>query len=180
MDGMQIELFICWQKLGELKEKAPQLRWNHLNNCIKKAEIREDAENVTAIQKIPKEEANKSWWKYVHCSTRKPRGGNVVSIKVPIDGGPEVREFTTKENLTRQVRKIQTYLLYSFCSGQLFDSLSLLGDIEQILEGTCVFLSDMDLATKLLLEEAAMPFSKLTSEKLKSYVMVDDFRTSIG
>ena len=53
------------------------------------------------------------------------------------------------------------------------------GDTEAaraILEGTYVYSPDIDPATKLLLEEAAMTYAKMPAEEIATYVTVEDFQ----
>ena len=53
------------------------------------------------------------------------------------------------------------------------------GDTEAaraILEGTYVYPPDIDPATKLLLEEAAMTYAKMPAEEIATYVTVEDFQ----
>ena len=64
------------------------------------------------------------------------------------------------------------------CSGKIFDDIGFLGDTEdarRILEGTYTYPTDTDPATRLLLEEAAITFAKLSKEQVATYVTVDDF-----
>ena len=65
------------------------------------------------------------------------------------------------------------------CSGKLFDDIGFLGDtqaVKEILEGTYVFEQDVDPATKLLFEEAAITYAAMSNEEVATYVTVEDFQ----
>ena len=48
--------------------------------------------------------------------------------------------------------------------------------MQQILEGTYIFLAGTDPATKLLLEEAVITYYKLSQEEVATYIMADDYQ----
>ena len=105
-------------------------------------------------------------------SSGNPRCGPVLSVKVNLEDSLEesTKEFTTKEGVFLQVKKhLSERFRLAFtapsCSGALFDGIGFLGEteaVQQILECTYVFPSGTDPATKLLLEEAAFTYSKLS------------------
>ena len=83
-----------------------------------------------------------------------------------------------------QVKKNLSECLYlsstaPLCAGALFDGISFLVDTEamqQILEGTDVFLAGTDQAMKILLKETAITYSKLSQEEVATYVTADNFQ----
>ena len=103
---------------------------------------------------------------------------------VNTEGDEQFEEFFTEDEV---FQKVSTNLSECFrlafsapaYKGKLFDDIGFLGDIDvarQILEGTYVFPPDIDPATKLLFEEAAITFAQLSKEEVASYVTVDDFQ----
>ena len=118
-------------------------------------------------------------------STTKPRqGGAVLSVRVKSTTGGEDETFESETGIFESVK---THLSDRFrlafsapsCSGQLFDDIGYIGDTEttqQILEGTYVFPADLDPATKLLLEEAAITYASMSKEDVANYVSVADFQ----
>ena len=47
---------------------------------------------------------------------------------------------------------------------------------EQMLEGTCNYLPNLDPATRLLFEEATITYSEMPKEELATYVTVEDYQ----
>ena len=83
--------------------------------------------------------------------------------------------------------KVNTNLSERFCKAftapcyksKLFDTIGFIGDTEctsQIPEGTYIFPKDTDMATRLLLEEAAVTFKKLSGKEVSSYVTMNHFQ----
>ena len=107
-----------------------------------------------------------------------------MSTRVPIPGTNESEEFTSEDDLFKKVsenlsERFRLALSASVCSGKVFDDIGFLGNTEssqQVLKGTCTFLDDTDPVTRLLLEEAAITYSKLTKKEVASYMIVDDFQ----
>ena len=109
----------------------------------------------------------------------------MLLVKVDLEDSLEesTEEFTTKDGVFLQVKKnLSERFCLAFtaplCSGALFDGIGFLGDteaVQQILEGAYVFPASTNPATKLLLEEAAIEYSKLSQEEFMTYVAADDF-----
>ena len=101
-----------------------------------------------------------------------------------MDRGGETQEYDTKEGVFAEVKKnLSERFRLAFtapsCSGPLFNNIGFLGDteaVQHILEGTYVFPAETDTATKLLLEEAAISYSKLSNEEVETYVTAEDFQ----
>ena len=69
LDDVEIELFICHQNIDKLKYCAPKLRVEHLRACLKKSKDKKQEEQIKHIERILKEESNKSRWRQVNRST---------------------------------------------------------------------------------------------------------------
>lgn len=186
-EDLNIEIFLCYRKIEELKPKAPKLRRDHLNARLKEAKEENDLERVLAIQAILRRESDKKRWKRINRTQGKSQGRSVVSVKVPAPTEEDPDAYTeyntaegifsaTSDNLADRFRLAFTAPCYS---GKLFDDIGYLGDTEasrQILEGTYEFDPDEDPGTRLLLEEAAITFSQMSGEEIATYVTVDDFQ----
>ena len=102
LDDVEIEIFICGQKIDDLRAHAPKMRIEHLRLCLAKAKEEQREDKAASIVRILRKEANKKRWRRVNRSTRKPQGGAVVAVKVPTaEGHVEVTSeddiFTNKK-----------------------------------------------------------------------------------
>jgi len=106
----------------------------------------------------------------------------VTSVKVPTAEGYE--EYETEADVITHVSiNLSDQLCLAFaapcCNGPLFDDIGFMGDSEavlQILEGTYNYSSRTDPAIQLLLEEAAITYSKLSADEISAYVTAEDFQ----
>ena len=180
---VDLEIHICNKKLKEYAPQAAEMRRKHLKECLQKARDSEDDDKAAAILRILHREAIRARWKRVNYSSRKPKGRAVMSVKVKQDDG-ETEEISTEDGIFLTVSKTMSErfrLAFSAPAyrGKLFDDIGFLGDTEAaaaILNGTYVFPPGTDPATKLLLEEAAITFGKMSSEEVATYVSVEDFQ----
>ena len=93
-------------------------------------------------------------------------------------------EVNTKEGIFEHVSKhLSDRFRLAFTakcySGKLFDDIGFLGNTEaarSILVGTCNYPPDLDPATRLLFEEAAITYTKMPKEELATYVTVENFQ----
>ena len=116
-------------------------------------------------------------------STGWKRGSLTIAVKVPTaDGG--VGEFKTKDGVFLAVSKtltkrFQSSLVAQCHRGAFYEDIGHLADgpvAQQILEGTCVYPSDLDPATRLLFEEAATTYAALSPTEVATYVTLEDFQ----
>ena len=119
---------------------------------------------------------------------KKARAATSVRVlrQVATEEGEEAgfEEFKTEDGVFLEVSKeLSSSFRRDFSapcySGGLFDDIGFLGDTvaaRQILEGTYEFPPDTDPATKLLFEEAAHTFAKLSNEEIATFVSVEDFQ----
>jgi len=179
---VEMDLFICEKQIEELQLKAPQYRREHLNNRRRLAIEKGDEKAAAAILKILHRESTRKRWRRVNYTTRQQQGGQVFSVQVEHDDGPILVDdekgvfLNVSEHLSERFRKAFTA---PSLSGPLFDDIGFLGDteqVQQILEGTYVFPEGTDPATRLLLEEAAITYSKMSKEDIATYVTAEDFQ----
>ena len=188
-DDLNIEIFLCAKKIEELKPLAPKLRREHLKACLADAKQANDLDRVLAIENIIRRENTKKRWRRVNLTTAKSTGGAVLSVKVPTaaaeaEDANSFQEFTTADDIFNSMsdtlsERFRLAFPAKSYSGKLFDDIGYIGDTEasrQILEGTYEFAPDEDPGTRLLLEEAAHTYSKMSQEEVAAYVTVDDFQ----
>lgn len=179
-------VWVCSCKLDSLRKIAPRLRKQHLNNLLQKAKDNNDSVQEQRILNILRREAQRKRWRRVRYSTKPSRSRDLCEVKVPIEGpeGNEYEEYNTEGEVFQHVSEhLAERFRLAFAApsygGKLFDDLGFMGDTaaaQQILEGTYVYPPDTDPATRLLLEEAAVTYSKLSREDVASYVTVEDFQ----
>ena len=181
-DDLGAEMIICDQKLEELKLTAPGLRVEHLKARIEAAEKRGNLEAAEAIEKMLKREALRKRMNRLRYTTKPNRGGAVYSVRVQDD--TDDSEYNTEDEI---FGKVSSHLAQRFrlafsapCHrGQLFDDIGFLGDTaaaRDILQGAYEFPPDTDPATRLLLEEAAHTYAKMSQEEIATYVTVDELQ----
>ena len=165
-DELAVEILICREKLSSLAKTAPTLRREHLKECLRRAQHKEDEERAACILRILHTERNRARWSRVNFSAKKPRGRDVISVKVKLPD-ETVEVIRTKKEVFETVsshlaERFRLAFTAPICSGKLFDDIGFLGDteaVEKILLGTYVFPPNCDPATRLLLEEAHFTFA---------------------
>ncbi len=113
----------------------------------------------------------------------KKRGSLTIAVKVPTANGG-VSEFKTKDGVFLAISKtltkrFQSALVTQCHRGTFYEDIGHLADgpvAQQILEGTYVYPSDLDPATRLLFEEAAATYAALSPTEVATYVTVEDFQ----
>ena len=211
---LAVEMWICTRALERLEKLAPKKRREHLQELRDRAqkkldrarrfrddrEVQKHEEKVRIINNIIQRERSVRRWGRIGQSTKKFRGQQVVSVRVPraaseVDPSqaansdpasdePQYDEFDTEDGvfdavsagIASRYRLARSAPAYS---GQLFNDLGFVGDTAAaaaILEGTYVFPPNLDPATRLLLEEAARTFALLSRREVSTYVTVEDFQ----
>ena len=89
MTGEQIEMetLVCSSTIIELNMKATGMRREHLRQRQQKAKEREDKQATREIAEIIRRLTNKKRWDRVNWSTRKPKGGQVLLVRVKLPKG---------------------------------------------------------------------------------------------
>ena len=182
IDNLGVEIFIVHKTLEELLPLASNMRRDHLKLCLKAAQKRHDEKTSANLVRIMYKESKKKRWRRVKYSAGKRPAGQVLSVKV--DTPEDTEEFTTEEGVCQQVstnlsKRFRLAFSAPSCSGPLFDDIGFLGDtvaVQQILEGSYSFPANTDPATKLLLEEAAFTYAKMSTQEVASYATREDFQ----
>jgi hypothetical protein len=116
-----------------------------LNSCIKDDEAEGDDKKKNAIITIIRKEAKRKLWRHVNRSTKKPRGGQVLSVKVKT--GETTEKHDTEDGIFGAVsihlaERFQLAFSAPCMRGKLFDDIGFIGDTtcaQQAIDGTCVF-----------------------------------------
>ena len=173
-DKLTADAEICIKLMELLVTKAPMVRQAHFKSCIKVAEACGDQERVTAILDTMHQQEVRKSWQNTNWSTKAPLTRSVLSVKMPMDkGDEESEEFKTKTGVhmkvsTQLVEHFHKVFTAQYYKGKLFDNIAFIEDTEytrQIMEGTYAFPEDTDLTTRLLPEETAVTFEKLSGKK---------------
>ena len=183
-DEIVLRLAACRQRLVELQPVAPQLRDQHLKDCLSLARERGDMKAVKRIQQIMRDERSRRRWKGVAKATKARRGGAPTAIRVQADGDGPDQHFDTQEDVehhaaARLTSRFKLARDSPFSSGKICADVGYLGDTlsaKAILEGTYEFPPDMDPHLRFLLEEAHIVFSQKTTEEISTFVSTDDFQ----
>ena len=180
---VKAEVYICCKKIEELRLKAPEMRRQHLKNRLQHHRDRGDEKAAAAVLRILHREASVKRWRRVHRTTKRDRGQACLTVRVQTEEG--VDEIKTKdgvfatvsENLAERFRL--AFSAPACQPGQLFDDIGFLGDTEaasRILENTYEYPPDTDPATKLLLQEAASMYARMTDEEVATFVTAEGFQ----
>jgi hypothetical protein len=180
--NVMIQIEITPKKLSELAKDAPALHCQHLLDLRKAMDDRGDAARSTIILEILTQEQERKKWRRINYTTRPPRGGNPLSVRV--QSWPLVTTHDTKAAVVEHTSDHLSehfHLTYSApCyRGQLFDNLGSMGDTEclqQILEGAYDYPSNTDIWTKKILQEAQHTFSRMSGEEIAITISTADFQ----
>ena len=124
-----------------------------MSSCIKKVEIDGDELRKNAIIAIIRKEVVRKRWRHGNRTTKKPRGGQVLSVKVHV--GELTETYDTEDGIFGAVsshlsKRFRLAFTAPCMKGKLFNDISFIGDrtcAQQILDGTYVFSPDTDAAT---------------------------------
>jgi hypothetical protein len=177
---IQIKVVHC--RLSELAKDAPALCCQHLLDLQKAANDWGDSICLGIILEILTREQERKKWRCINYTTRPPRGGNPLLVRVQT--GPVIETYNTEDKVVGQT---SNHLSKRFClaysapcyRGKLFDDLGFTGDTEcaqQILEGIYDFPPDTDIWTKKILQEAHYTFSRMSGAEILTIITTEDFQ----
>jgi hypothetical protein len=177
-----IQIEIAHQKLSKFAKDAPALCRQHFLDLRKAADDRGDSACSIIILEILTREQERKKWCRINNTTRAPREGNPLAVRV--QSGPIVTTYDTK---TEVVGHTSDHLFECFqlaysapCyPGQLFNDLGFIGDTEcsqQILEGTYEYPPNTNIWTKKNLQEAQHTFSRMSGAEITSTISTADFQ----
>lgn len=171
------------ERIENLRPIAPQLRADHLGQCLNLAMEREDKVAVEDIKKMLKKEHSKRQWTPCALLKNKPRSSPPVAVKIPNEYGEYIK-FATKDDLNEQVgtaleKRYKLSRIAPICDstlGRQLGHLALNEVADSILDGTIDFPEDTERYTRLLLEEAPFIFSKAVEGHMHQFLRSDDFQ----
>ncbi len=154
-DGLQ---YACIRK-ANLRKQVKGLRQVHLRDCLIDAMIKKQHKRVTAIkQKCNQEESNCMWF-LIKRTVKDPHSPSVLRVQRILDG--EVKEYMDQDEVENEIQqecKVRLTLAHSapIMNTLLGERLRYLSDeslARLIITGMYDIPTDMDPATKLILEE---------------------------
>jgi hypothetical protein len=168
----------CMTWLEGLKKDAPKLQNAHLRECLSSTQVREDTALVIAIQKILRAELIRCHWRSIQRAANLTRGGAVTWLTVPHPAGDTL--YATREDEESQgAAAIETWYKVAWEAPILQDAwlysnfgfLANTVSADHVLQGSYIYLENMDTHTKLLLQEAQHIFHRLSKEEVVDFVL---------
>ena len=170
------------KRLQNIKEQAPQLRQEHLQNFIDKARAVGDKARVEGIIRIMRKESQSVQYKRMWFAFGKRKGSAASRVAFYANTGPDPiyntkdnLEINTKEHLGERFSEAR---LSPFCSGQLLSDVGLMGDgpeVDAILEGTYEFPDNCDKNAIWMMKEAARVYTKTVNDMVNTRVTSETF-----
>ena len=154
-DGLQYARI----RKANLKKQAKGLRQVHLRDCLIDAMTKKQHKRVAAIKQKCNREESKRMWFLIKGMVKGLHNPSVLRVQPVVDG--EVKEYTDQdevENAIQQECEVRFTLAHSapIMNTLLGERLRYLSDeslARSIITGTYDIPTDMDPATKLILEE---------------------------
>ena len=124
---------VCDLEVKKLSKDAPALRRQHLLDMISSAEDNREPNRMKEILEILQREAQKKRWRQINYSTRPPRGGAPLAIRVETPTTVETHDTEetifehAAEHLSLGFRLVNSAPIYS---SSLFEDIGHLGDMQ--------------------------------------------------
>ncbi len=178
-DGLQF----ARMRWADLRKQAKRPKENHLCNCLVNSMENKQKKRMAAIKQTINREESKRMWYLIKRTVKDPHSPSVLKVQRVMNG--EIKEYEIQEdvkNAIQQECKIQLSLAHSapIMTTLLRERLRYLSDealARAIIIGTYEIPSDMDPATKLILEEIRQFGIKLINGKgTKIIITPEDFQ----
>ena len=178
-DGLQLA---CIRK-ADLRKQAKGLHKVHLRDCLINTQTKGQHKRVVAIKQRCNQEESKRMWYLIKRTVKDPANPSVLRVQRVVNG--EVKDYIVQEDVEQAIQhkcKIRFTLAHSapIMKSLLGNWLRYLSDeslARSIIMGTYEFPSDLDPATKLVLEEIGKLGVKiLNGEGSKIVFTPDDFK----
>jgi hypothetical protein len=178
-DGLQ---FACIRK-ADLRKQAKGLCKVHLRDCLIDAQTKKQHKQVTAIKQKCNQEESKCMWYSIKQRVKDPLSPSVLRVQWVVNG--EVKEYIIQEDVKQAIQqecKVRFSLAHSASNmktllGEKLGYLSNKSLARSIILGTYDIPSNMDPATKLILEEISKLGIKIVNgEGNKIIIMPDSFK----
>ena len=154
-DGLQLARI----RKADLRKQAKGLRKVHLRDCLIDAQTKQQHKRVAAIKQKCNREESKRMWYLIKRTVKDPASPSVLKVQRVVDG--EVKEYTVQEDVEQAIQRefeIRFTLAHSapIMGSLLGERLRYLSDeslAKSIITGTYEIPTDLDPATRLILEE---------------------------
>ncbi len=164
VDDIKLRLWICKEKCDYFWKHGKRHQRQHLNQCLERAQEREDKAAECQILAIIKREKDRAFWQRLNFALGKHICGRSVRAVQMEDGAGGVINHDTEETVHQAIFNEVHCKQYNLaeeapiCQGRLrgeFGYISTLPTAQTVLDGTYDFPPDMDEATRKLFEEIA-------------------------
>jgi hypothetical protein len=145
--------------MADLRKQAKGLRQVHLRDCLIDTQEKKQHKRAAAIKQKCQREESKRMWFLIKQTVKDPQSPSVLRVQRVVNG--EVKEYVVQEDVEQEIQRgceIRFSLAHSapIMTTLLQECLHYLSDetlARSIITGTYDIPSDMDPATKLILEE---------------------------
>ncbi len=164
VDDIKLRLRICKEKCDCFWKHRKRHQWQHLNQCLERAQEWEDEAAGRQILAIVKREKDRAFWQRLNFALGKHIHGRSVRAVQVEDGAGGVIDYDTEETVHQAIFNKVHRKWYNLaeeapiCQGRLrgeFGYVSMSPTAQTVLDGTYDFPPDMDEATRELFEEIA-------------------------
>jgi len=169
-------LKVAKEKCKHFRRHGKRYRRQHLNNCLQRAQDKNDEQAEKEILAIIEREKQRAWWRRQKYAFGKPRGGGVSLVQTVREDGSIV-EHTSEEAIHREIfNEIHNKRFYlaeeaPICQGELrgeFGYQAFSPTANAILAGTYEYPDSFDEATREICEECAMIRHLITANAFSS------------
>ena len=178
-DGLQFARI----RKADLRKQAKGLRKVHLRDCLIDAQTKRQHKRVAAIRQKCNREESKRMWYLIKRTVKDPANPSVLRVQRVVNG--EVKEYIVQEDVEEAIQReceIRFTLAHSapIMKSLLGERLRYLSDeslARSIIMGTYDIPTDLDPATKLILEEIGRLGVKIVNgEESEIIITADDFK----
>jgi hypothetical protein len=164
-------------------KQAKGIRKVHLQDCLINAQEKKQHERAAAIKQKCQREDSKWMWFLIKRTVKDPQSPSVLRVQRVVNG--KVKEYVVQEDVEQVIQwecEVRFSLAHSapIMMTLLREHLCYLLDkdlVRSIIEGTYNIPSDMDPATKIILEEIERPGMKIVNGKGSKIVITpEDFK----
>ena len=178
-DGLQLARI----RKADLRQQAKGLRKVHLQDCLIDVQSKRQHKQAAEIKQECNREESKRMWCLIKRTVKDPHSLSILRVQQVVDG--KVKEYTVQDEVEHAIQhecKIRFSLAHSapIMTTLLGERLRYLSDkalARSIIMGTYKIPSDMDPATKLILEEIGRLGIKLVNgEGNKIIITPEEFK----
>ncbi len=184
MDVEQLEEGYRYAKARkhQLRPTAPELRRNHLQECLIEADANNQPERARGIKNAIEREYQSRMWYWINRSQKDPRAKSILHPQKQLPDGSVV-EATTKEEAEQMIFN-ETEVRFQLANDapisktMLINQLGYLADTDiakQLVEGSYEIPDEVDDVTALLLEEIGRIGIQMTNGDISVTISPEEF-----